>query len=287
MVFNWLLLRLRGRFFPIDSPNHRSLHTGEIPRTGGGAVLLSVLLFVVLNRELRGGVYFVMVLPGLMILAVVSFWDDVKELSALPRLGVQVMVASIYLLGVGWTFDHELDVLIALVICIVWSINLYNFMDGMDGLAGTMAVIGFGTFSLIGYLAGESFFAGFMAVIVCSTAGFLVFNLPPARIFMGDVGSTFLGYIMATASLWGIDRGIFPFWVPLLVFLPFWLDATLTLLRRLARGERVWEAHCSHFYQRAVLSGMTVRKVLFIEVVFMLTCAILAISGWFLWVSGR
>jgi UDP-N-acetylmuramyl pentapeptide phosphotransferase/UDP-N-acetylglucosamine-1-phosphate transferase len=224
------------------------------------------------------------VASGAGVIVVVALWDDFGHVSPIVRLFSQFFAAWL-LLG---QVDHVgILVGIFLSLCVVWSINLYNFMDGMDGLAASMSIVGFGTLGVIGLLGHQMLFAYIMFSVVSAVSGFLVFNLPPARIFMGDVGSTFLGYIMATASLWGIDRGIFPFWVPLLVFLPFWLDATLTLLRRLARGERVWEAHCSHFYQRAVLSGMTVRKVLFIEVVFMLTCAILAISGWFLWVSGR
>ena len=96
---------------------------------------------------------------------------------------------------------------------------------------------------------------------------------------MGDVGSTFLGYMVAASSLWGINSGIFPWWAPLLIFLPFWLDATLTLFRRLLAGERVWEAHRSHFYQRAVLAGVPVRRVLLYETLVMLACAILATVG--------
>ncbi len=170
---------------------------------------------------------------------------------------------------------------------VVWAINLYNFMDGMDGFAATMGVIGFVALGVLGLLSGASGYAVSMTGIAGAAAGFLIFNFPPARIFMGDVGSTFLGYIMAAASLWGIKQQIFPFWAPLLIFAPFWLDATITLLRRLFRGERIWEAHRSHFYQRAVLAGIPVRRVLLVEVMLMLGCSTVAVIGVILLGNGN
>jgi UDP-N-acetylmuramyl pentapeptide phosphotransferase/UDP-N-acetylglucosamine-1-phosphate transferase len=107
---------------------------------------------------------------------------------------------------------------------------------------------------------------------VAGVSGFLVFNWPPARIFMGDVGSTFLGFLAGVLSVRGVRDGLFDFWVPVLVFSPFIVDATLTLLRRLFRGERIWQAHREHYYQRLVLLGWSHRKTVLAEYVLMLAC---------------
>ena len=157
----------------------------------------------------------------------------------------------------------------------IWMINLYNFMDGMDGFAGGMAVIGFST---LAWLGGAD--AGFTAVcltIAAASAGFLIHNFPPAKIFLGDTGSTALGYLAAACSLWGSKADLFPFWVALLIFSPFIVDATVTLLRRLLRGEKVWEAHRTHYYQRLVLLGWGHRRTVLAEYALMLACAGLAL----------
>ena len=153
----------------------------------------------------------------------------------------------------------------------VWMINLYNFMDGMDGFAGGMAVIGFSTLAWLGW--ADSGFATFCLIVAAASTGFLIHNFPPAKIFLGDTGSTALGFLAASCSLWGASAGLFPFWVALLVFSPFIADATVTLLRRLLRGEKVWEAHRSHYYQRLVLLGWGHRRTVLAEYALMLACA--------------
>jgi UDP-N-acetylmuramyl pentapeptide phosphotransferase/UDP-N-acetylglucosamine-1-phosphate transferase len=154
---------------------------------------------------------------------------------------------------------------------ILWMINLYNFMDGMDGFAGGMAVIGFTTLAWLG--RADAGFAAVNLTIAAASAGFLAYNFPPARLFLGDTGSTALGFLAAACSLWGSAAGLFPFWAALWVFSPFIVDATVTLLRRLMRGERVWEAHRSHYYQRLVLLGWGHRRTVLAEYVLMLACA--------------
>ena len=109
--------------------------------------------------------------------------------------------------------------------------------------------------------------------LAAASAGFLTCNFPPARIFLGDTGSTALGFLAAACGLWGSRTGLFPFWVALLVFSPFIVDATVTLLRRLLRGEKVWEAHRSHYYQRLVLLGWGHRRTVLVEYALMLVCA--------------
>jgi UDP-N-acetylmuramyl pentapeptide phosphotransferase/UDP-N-acetylglucosamine-1-phosphate transferase len=137
----------------------------------------------------------------------------------------------------------------------VWFINLYNFMDGMDGFAGGMGTLGFGFLAYLGWLAGQDFFALSGLLIAGANLGFLLCNFPPARIFMGDAGSTTMGFLAAGMSLWGVRDGLFPMWIPILIFSPFIVDATVTLIRRLVHGDKVWQAHRSHYYQRLVLLG--------------------------------
>ena len=158
-------------------------------------------------------------------------------------------------------------------------INLYNFMDGMDGFAGGMAVSGFGAFAILGWMAGHDAFMAINLVISAAAAGFLIFNFPPARIFMGDIGSSVLGLLAASLSLWGARDGVFPFWIAVLVFSPFIVDATVTLIRRLLRREKIWQAHKTHYYQTLVQAGWGHRKTVLLEYAIMLGCGVTALWG--------
>jgi len=136
-----------------------------------------------------------------------------------------------------------------------------------------MAIFGFGAFAVLGWSAGHWLFMNLNLIVASAAAGFLLFNFPPARIFMGDVGSSTLGLLVAAFSLWGVNDGVFSFWVTLLVFSPFIVDATTTLIRRLLRGEKVWQAHKTHFYQQLVQAGWGHRKTVLWEYVLMAACA--------------
>ncbi|GBE09575.1 putative undecaprenyl-phosphate N-acetylglucosaminyl 1-phosphate transferase [bacterium BMS3Abin12] len=166
---------------------------------------------------------------------------------------------------------------------LIWFVNLYNFMDGMDGFAGGMAVFGFGGLAVFGVLGHEPAFAALNAVVAAAAAGFLVYNFPPARIFLGDAGSPLLGYFAGVSSLWGVRLGLFAIWVPVLIFSPFIVDATVTLVRRALRGERVWEAHCSHYYQRLVRLGWGHRRTVLAE--YALMAAVVASALWTRWLA--
>jgi len=163
------------------------------------------------------------------------------------------------------------------VLAIAWYANLYNFMDGSDGLAGGMAVIGFGAYAVAAHLSGAESFAALCASIAAASAAFLVFNFHPARLFMGDVGSVPLGFLAGALGIVGWSRGYWPMWFPLLVFAPFVCDATLTLLRRALRRERVWQAHKEHYYQRLVRMGVGHRGTALIEYAVMAGCAATAL----------
>lgn len=239
-----------GRLGPraIDVPNERSLHKIPVPRTGGLGLLAGAAA-----AWLAGGGGALVLLCGLTLaLAAISLVDDFRNLSVRVRFLAQAVAAAVFLAGYG--FEPVWLMPIALL-GILWSTNLYNFMDGSDGLAGGMAVIGFGAYAVAASAAGASDIAFCAAIIAGAAAGFLVWNFPPARIFMGDAGSIPLGFTAACLGIIGWQRGAWPFWFPALVFSPFILDATVTLARRWLRGEKLSQAHRSHFYQRLNQTG--------------------------------
>jgi UDP-N-acetylmuramyl pentapeptide phosphotransferase/UDP-N-acetylglucosamine-1-phosphate transferase len=262
--------------YRLDVPNERSLHQRPTPRTGGVAIVAAsaggVLALLASAGSWPGVPPAIGV--GALLVAAVSFWDDHADLSPLTRLGIQVAAAAVLLTGeMGLSTDAiGLPVPAAAAVSlllVVWLTNLYNFMDGMDGFAAGMGGWGFGFLALLAYRGGHSVFAGVSLVIAAANAGFLVLNFPPARIFMGDVGSATLGFLLGALTLWGVRDGVFPLWAPLLVFSPFVVDATATLGRRLLQGERIWEAHRTHYYQRLVQLGWGHRRTVTCEYVLM------------------
>jgi UDP-N-acetylmuramyl pentapeptide phosphotransferase/UDP-N-acetylglucosamine-1-phosphate transferase len=285
----WRFANPASRFYIIDHPNERSLHVQPTPRSGGVAILFAVIAGWVLQVGWSGNPQGLPLWSGLtlFIVATVSFLDDHHHVSVIYRLVSHIVAAGLLLVGglslqviglpgVDWALSAWIGACLSLLF-VVWMINMYNFMDGMDGFAGGMAVSGFVTFSIFGWLAGHEQYATVSAVTAAAAAGFLCFNFPPARIFMGDIGSSTLGLLAAMFSLWGAKDGVFPFWIALLVFSPFMADATVTLLRRLWKRELIWEAHKSHYYQELVQSGWGHRKTVLVEYVIMIGCAVTAL----------
>jgi UDP-N-acetylmuramyl pentapeptide phosphotransferase/UDP-N-acetylglucosamine-1-phosphate transferase len=163
-----------------------------------------------------------------------------------------------------------------LAVSMAWMTNLYNFMDGADGLAGGMALIGFSTYAIAAWLAGDPAFALANVCVAAGAVAFLLFNFPPARVFMGDAGSVPLGFLAGALGLQGWAQGLWPVWFPAVVFAPFAADATVTLLRRAARGERIWQAHRTHYYQRVILLGWSHRRTALAEYALMAVSAAVA-----------
>jgi UDP-N-acetylmuramyl pentapeptide phosphotransferase/UDP-N-acetylglucosamine-1-phosphate transferase len=274
----------------LDHPNERSLHQTPVPRSGGVGVLLGLTLPLLLVA-LVGGVDRAQVWLGLatVLVAGISLWDDFGHVSRRLRLLVHGMAALVLaagglvwtrldLPGIDWAFPATLAVSLT-VLYTVWMINLYNFMDGMDGLAGGMGLFGFAALAVLGWQGGEPLFSLVAASTAAACAGFLTSNFPPARIFLGDLGSSTLGLLAAGLSLWGSQRGLFPLWAAWLAFSPFIVDATWTLLRRLARRERIWEPHRSHHYQRLVLAGWGHRKTVLRGYLVMAAAAACAVAA--------
>ena len=242
------LLVTRFAGFALDEPNARSMHSHPVPRTGGIAVLGAAALclgFGALPSWLPLGLA--------LVLAAVSFADDVRGVPTVLRLSIHVGAAAVlvwYLLSPMNPFG-----MVLLVLAVAWITNAYNFMDGSDGLAGGMGVIGFAAYAAGALMAGGAALAAASLALAAACAGFLVYNYHPARIFLGDVGSIPLGFLAAGLGLQGWRDDLWPLWFPLLVFGPFIADATVTLLRRLARRERIWWAHREHYYQRLARMG--------------------------------
>lgn len=267
----------------IDVPNDRSLHSGIVPRSGGLGILVGVgagwLFAGAIGYVLKGW-------PALVVaagaVAVISLLDDLRDLSPWPRIAVHLAASlapvaldmqlrRLEMPGLAIELDFAWGALLS-VLFATWFINLYNFMDGMDGLSGGMTFFGFGTLTVLGVMHGELAFALGAGVVSAAAVGFLLFNFPPARVFMGDVGSAPLGFLAAVFLLRADALGIAPLWLGVLVFGPFFVDATATVIRRAVQRETLWEAHCGHFYQRCVQAGWTQRRTLLTEYALMSAC---------------
>lgn len=234
-----------------DIPNDRSLHVRPTPRVGGwGIVPVAVVGMLLVAPSLWCAAL------ATAFLAAVSQVDDRRGLPARVRfaahlIAVAVFVALFPAAAPWWALG-------ALAFLMIWLVNLYNFMDGSDGLAGGMALFGFAGYAVAALLSSrpEPELALASLVIAGAAFGFLLFNFHPARIFLGDAGSISLGYLAGALGYWGWLKGTWPIWFPALVFAPFIGDASVTLLRRLARGDKFWQAHREHYYQRMVRSGV-------------------------------
>jgi len=285
----WRFLDPGSVFHLLDHPNHRSLHKQAIPRSGGVAILLAIVIslaMAVIMQASGANQLLLWLLAGVLMLAGVGLIDDYGHVSPLIRFGTHFLAAILLLLtgldiadlqlpGYLLLLPHWLALILEIGY-IVWMINLYNFMDGMDGFAGGMSVIGFTSLGLLGLLGGQTDYALVAAVIAAAAGGFLMWNFPPAKIFMGDAGAPVLGYLAAALSLWGVKLALFPLWIPVLIFSPFIVDASYTLLRRLLRGEKVWQAHREHIYQKLVQLGWGHRRTVLLAYGLMLGSAVTA-----------
>ncbi|WP_240162698.1 glycosyltransferase family 4 protein [Paraburkholderia sp. Cy-641] len=234
-----------------DIPNDRSLHVRPTPRVGGwGIVPVAVVAMLLVAPSLW------CVALATAFLAAISQVDDRRGLPARVRFAAHLLAVVVFV--VLFPAAAPWWLLAALAFLMIWLVNLYNFMDGADGLAGGMALFGFA-----GYAAAASMgkhpmpeLALTSLAVAGAALGFLFFNFHPARIFLGDAGSISLGYLAGVLGYWGWRGGAWPVWFPALVFAPFIGDASVTLARRLLRGEKFWQAHREHYYQRMVRSGV-------------------------------
>jgi UDP-N-acetylmuramyl pentapeptide phosphotransferase/UDP-N-acetylglucosamine-1-phosphate transferase len=261
----------------VDRPNERSLHQRPTPRIGGLGLLAGVGVAMAVTVP-STGTWLVLVA---LVLAVVSALDDADHLPVDTRLAAHLCAAGMAVAIAGPLPEPPpggiLVAGLAATIAIAWMSNLFNFMDGADGLAGGMAAIGFSALALEAHRQGAQDLALPCAAVGGASIAFLALNFPPARVFMGDAGSVPLGFLAGALGWQGIVLGAWPAWFPVLVFSPFIVDATLTLARRAAAGEPVWKAHRSHYYQRLVLGGWSHRRLAFAQWVLMAAVAFSAI----------
>ena len=288
-----LILRLLKSQAILDHPNERSSHVTPTPKGGGIAVVAAVLAgWVGISWDTPAAAISLSVAAAALALAAFSWLDDLKGLSPLWRLlgqGVAVAFVLSFTPSVkpffGGLLPGALDGLAAGLLWL-WFINLFNFMDGIDGLAGVeTAALGLGI-ALVAAAAGMSpAFVIYGLALLAGALGFLWWNWHPARIFLGDVGSVPLGFLIGWLLLVLAKNG---HWQAALILPLYYLaDATITLIRRFLRGEKVWQAHREHFYQQAVIRGLShadvVRHVLALNLVLVLL-AVAAAAGWG-WVS--
>jgi UDP-N-acetylmuramyl pentapeptide phosphotransferase/UDP-N-acetylglucosamine-1-phosphate transferase len=273
LLLVWRLSRGRFAEMVVDRPNDRSLHMTPTPRSGGLGLHAGVLL----AWPLAGSGVHTVILISQLALLMVAAWDDLRGLPVFVRFATHLLAggatAALLLPDVG------IGTVLVAMLGMVWMMNLYNFMDGSDGLAGGMAVFGFGCYGLAACLAGDTPFALLNFSIAAAAAAFLFFNFHPARIFMGDAGSVPLGYLAGSLGLAGFVRNHWDWWFPFLVFSPFVVDASATLVRRLYARAAVWRAHRDHYYQRLVQLGWGHRRTALVEYALMGVCGAAALAG--------
>jgi UDP-N-acetylmuramyl pentapeptide phosphotransferase/UDP-N-acetylglucosamine-1-phosphate transferase len=268
------LARSRWARFALDHPNRRSLHDVPVPRSGGLGILLGIAIACIVV----GGDVAMLLWPGLVLLALVSFIDDIRGVNVGIRFLTQLVAGGTVAAGAVYP-DFGVGAAVVFALGTTWMTNLYNFMDGSDGLAGGMTLFGFFFYGMAAWLAGAEQYALLNFSIAAAAAAFLIFNFHPARIFMGDAGAVPLGFLAASLGVIGWERHYWFWWFPFLVFSPFIIDSTVTLVRRALRRERIWEAHKDHYYQRLVRMGWGHRNTALAEYALMLSCGMAAFAA--------
>ncbi|MDN5042697.1 glycosyltransferase family 4 protein [Aliarcobacter butzleri] len=248
----------------VASVNERSSHTVPTPHCGGIAIAITWfigLFYLYFIGQIENNLFYALLFGA--VISIVSFFDDIYELSPKLRLIIQAIVAigGLYFLGGFETltfgiFDIQNPIFtnIFAFFMIIWFINLYNFLDGINGYAGSEA--------LFLAVAGFILFGGnYFLVLAVAVLGFLYWNWNKAKIFMGDVGSTLLGYNVAIFTIYYANQEPTNFWIWIILFGVYWFDATLTLIRRKLNKERLSQAHKKHAYQRLTQAGWSHYKV--------------------------
>ena len=242
-----------------DIPNERSSHSKPIP-TGGGWIINLCIIGIIFFLDPYDKIPAIITISGL---SYISWQDDLKNINIGIRLLFQIFFISIYFAYL-YFFDFynqsQLIHIFFIILIFTWFINIFNFMDGIDGISAIMAIticIGI----IFAYLLNNSeYFPRFEILIISTCFAFLYWNWNPAKIFLGDVGSIVLGFVCALSLYWLFLDGNTWHWI---LSLPMYyiLDTTLTLIKRLIEGKKIWKAHREHYYQKAVQSGMAHSKV--------------------------
>jgi len=275
-VLTWLARRYALRRQLLDHPGERRSHHVATPRGGGIAIVVTALVGLAAGALLypAAAAHLAIFAAGLVLVAGIGWWDDHRPLPAVRRLLVH-MLASVLLAGLVWQATGNALQAVLLFLVATALVNLWNFMDGINGIASGYALVG--ALSLAAVMPMP--FALLAVVVAAGCLGFLPFNFPRARIFMGDVGSGALGYLMAAlAGLASVVTSIH--WLALLIPLSaFIVDAGFTLSSRMLSGQRWMEPHTQHVYQRAVKAGWSHTQVTGVYILLGLVgAAVLALS---------
>lgn len=258
----WMVRQAAVHWSIYDEPVGRSSHSVPTPRLGGVAIAGSALAGWALVSAESFSVTTLAVIAGGLIAALTGLIDDILGLSPLTKLSSQVLAVASPFVILGLTGDGLLTWIGASVCATLLLIymNFFNFMDGTDGMAAGVAVLTAVGLAGLAWQAEEPRVAEFSVVVGMAAGGFLLYNYPPASIFMGDAGSLFLGYALGLFSALLVLSGVSPLAV-LIVLAPFVVDASVTLARRAVAREVVWHAHRSHLYQRLVSHGVSHARV--------------------------
>lgn len=269
-VLTYLVREIAIRKAVLDIPNERSSHTVPTPRGGGLAIVLTwygALIYFYTIHSIERDLLFAFCC-GLLI-TIISLFDDIFGVNYKIRLTGQFVASAgaLYFLGGLQKFDlgfyivnQPLFLTLLAFVAMVWFINIFNFIDGIDGYAATETV--FISLSIFSLFADKM-----MLILACATFGFLLWNWQRAKIFMGDVGSTMLGFTFSVFAIWYQNHNIAPITVWIVLTALFWFDATLTLFRRFKNKERLSQAHKKHAYQRIVQAGFSHGKTVMWSIV--------------------
>lgn len=257
-VLTHIFILLVRRYSILDAPNQRSLHATPTPTAGGFVIALLVTCYLFAGWEDQYYI-FPLIWAGVGF-ATLGGLDDLAPKGVVFRLCLQLMLATFF---VGLIVDADVFFAISwvLVLLIVSTVNVFNFMDGVDGFAGTQATLFLVPHLFLFAQAELVSLASHAVVFVACILGFLFLNMSrPAKIFMGGIGSYFIGFNIAAVAIIGVFEGV-SFFVPLILFSPFLVDATLTLGTRVCSRQEWWKAHRTHLYQKIVLGGVSPRQL--------------------------
>lgn len=296
ILISWLFTELYRRFALkyaiVDKPNDRSSHTLATPRGGGLAIIGAYYLGLaaIYIKDVVTYPIFVSLLFGGSAIAFVGWLDDQKNIPAKQRFAVHIIAAIFAMIMItevpplpilSNTVTLEYSGYLFCVLAIAWSTNLFNFMDGIDGIAAVeLITVSLGAATIL-YFVGNDFFASISLVLLAfSTVGFLILNFPPAKIFMGDAGSGFLGFTLGVYAIGTSSEGTISPWSWMILYGVFMVDATVTLIRRVRNGEKWYQAHRAHVYQIMSRRWKSHKKVtlsvLLINITFLFPMAVLA-----------
>jgi Fuc2NAc and GlcNAc transferase len=297
MLGAWLVSNFGHRLQLTDVPNDRSAHSRPTQRGGGVGIVLSLIMAVLSCGNALGFDASMLALSiGGGLVSAVGMLDDIRSVPVLYRFAFHAAAACLVVAvaphnwSIPFLFHWELSGVLGGFIAavgIVWMINLFNFMDGIDGIAGAEAVFVAGTGAALTFVASpDNPLVLELGLVAAASAGFLVLNWPPARVFMGDVGSGFLGFVLGALIFLASVEHLVPIWSWIILTSVFLIDATITLLRRALRGERLYAAHSMHAYQHLSRRWLSHRKVTLltigINLLWLLPCAV-ASTLWPAW----